>query len=225
MHSLIFSTLLRTVVCASVLLLVTVAPVQAATVYSNLTASDGFSTSGLQLSSAGGNTTGASMNFVASCTYWLTGVDLALQAYDWVPNSEATISINANVPGDLYTLGPDLMTWNISNAPIFTGSNPALLHLTATSALQLTAGTTYWMTVRPTGSQSYFSWLDNSTGATGIFRVITNGSLSTNTSIPLLAFRVLGSDSEVPEPSAVWLTLAGAIVVAGLRVRAIRSRQ
>lgn len=147
--------------------------------------------------------------FTSSGTFVLTQIDVAIGTSSG--SSAFTLELdsdNANSPGAVLT------SWTVISGIPDLGTCCTVETLIPTSAIELTAGTKYWLVARPadpTGT-TFDGWALNTTGATGNAeqQFSPDGSYTSNGNA-LGAFDVLGA-SPVPEPASFGLT-AGALAV------------
>jgi hypothetical protein len=179
-------------------------PVNAAVLYSNLDASDGFDTT-----SAWGYTYSNAMQFSPVASGAITSADLALSVFPSFVPYTATISLysSSNIGS-----APDVLlestTANVTN-PFGSGTVTSALFSGLTS---LISGQYYWLKAADANGEQL--WNFNNTGVMGYFSQ-NDQSLSNYT---LGAFRVNGTTT-VPEPPSFALLALGLCLMAAAKRR------
>jgi len=140
--------------------------------------------------------------FQPSVTATLDTADVGI---GFVKGTGFLIDIDTNAGGAPGSLLETLPLPGISLIP-FVGTGTSTLHPL------LTAGTTYWLVLRP-GSQSAGGWAQNDRGINGFVFSVNNGStwLTTTQATPI--FDINGTPTGVPEPSTLGMILIGVLVV------------
>lgn len=172
--------------------------------------------SGVSVQGTGqGTSLGWGNQFVALNSGYLSSIDLGL-TYLISPDQvdvSLTLDSTANSFGVNTPAATSLAAGTVSAAGQF-GYTSELTTFTPANQVLITAGTTYWVVVKPHTSSTRDTWNDNDIGATGRFALTTDGGASwgQNPSDTMFAFRV--NLSPVPEPSSLALVVVGLGAVA-----------
>jgi hypothetical protein len=154
------------------------------------------------LASANDYETAAAVSFDPSSTFTLQQIDLALGWVSGTNSFDVSLRNDNNGP-----TGSVIETWTLA-APSFSG--PDLDTLSAANNVVLDAGSTYWITVLPGGSNTWGAWntSPNDTATVGLAESLNGGSSwypSVSASGPgVPAFDVIST----PEPGSLPVLLA-----------------
>lgn len=185
----------------------------ATTTYTNYDSYFGYNTSVAWNVTGGASITGPQdfgEEFTASVTGTLSDIILPVSMVSGV--GTYGVQLYSNSGG---ALGSVIDSWTgVNTNGSFGANNPSTL-LAGSPSVHITAGTSYWVVVSPTGASTstlYGTWNDNSTGATGNAVYSTNYGTTWNymTGQPLAALQVDVNPPAAPEPLSVLALVGGA---------------
>jgi hypothetical protein len=149
--------------------------------------------------------------FVALNSGYLSSIDLGLTYLISPDQADVSLTLDstANSFGVHTPAATSLASGTVSAAGQFGYTGSDLTTFTPANQVLITAGTTYWVVVKPHTSSTFDTWNDNDIGAVGRDALTTDGGADwgQNPSDSMRAFRV--NLSPVPEPASFALVAMG----------------